>query len=116
MEVTKFRPICLKNVAGKVLKKLRVNRIKHFVQRKEHLNCNQYGFTPQKSAIDPTIEVTDYLEEVLGEWQIVTIVTIDVKGAFDSACWPNIMTLQKHKCPKNLYKLKKVTLAKGTLY
>ena len=59
MEVTKFRPISLTNVAGKVMEKLLTNRITHFVYRNELLNCNQYGFTPQKSAIDAAIEVKD---------------------------------------------------------
>jgi len=48
MEVTKFRPISLTNMAGKVMEKLLTNRITHFVYRNELLNCNQYGFTPQK--------------------------------------------------------------------
>jgi hypothetical protein len=47
-EVTKFRSISLMNVAGKILEKLRINRIMHFVYRNELLNHNQYGFTPQK--------------------------------------------------------------------
>jgi hypothetical protein len=105
MEVTKFRPISLTNVAGKVMEKLLINRIMHFVYRNELLNCNQYGFTPQKSAIDAAIEVKEYLEEAIREGQIVIIVTLDVQGAFDSVWWPNIMTLQKLKFPKNLYKL-----------
>ena len=78
----------------------------HFVYRNEVFNCNKHGFTAQKSAIDAAIEVKEYLEEGLSEGQIVIIVALDVKGAFDSAWWPNIITtLQKLKCPKNLYKL-----------
>ena len=67
MEVMKFRPIILTNVAGKVMEKMLTNRITHFVYRNELLNCNQYGLTPQKSAIDAAIEVKDYLEEALRE-------------------------------------------------
>jgi len=94
------------NVAGKVKEKLLINRIMHFVYKNELLNRNQYGCTTQKSAIDDAIDVKEYLEEGLREGQIVIIVTLDVKGAFDSAWWPNIITtLKKLKCPKNLYKL-----------
>jgi len=53
------------NVAGKVMENPLTNRITHFVYRYELLSCNQYGFTPQKSAIDATIEVKNYLEEAL---------------------------------------------------
>jgi len=64
----------------------------HFVYRNELFNCNKHGFTAQKSAIDAAIEVKEYLEEGLREGQIVIIVTLDVKGAFDSAWYPNIIT------------------------
>ena len=93
---------------GKLWEKLLINRIEHFVQRNELLDCDQYGFTPHKSAIDAAVEVKDYLEEALREGQIVIMVTLDVQGAFVSAGWPNIITtLQKFECPKNLYKLTK---------
>ena len=65
MEVTKYRPISLINVAGKVLEKLLTNRIMHHVHRNDLLNSNQYGFTPQKSTIDAAITVKEYLEEAL---------------------------------------------------
>jgi len=45
MEITKFRPISLTNVAVKIMEKLLINRITHFVYRNELLSCNQYGFT-----------------------------------------------------------------------
>jgi hypothetical protein len=89
-EITKFRPISLTNVAGKVLEKLLINRIMHFVYRNELMNRNQYGFTPQKSAIDAAIEVKEYLEEGLREGQIAILVSLDIKDTFDSAWWPNI--------------------------
>ena len=105
-EVTKYRPISLINVAGKVMEKLLTNRIMHHVYRNELLNGNQYGFTPQKSAIDAAVVIKEYLEEALREGKIAIIVTFDVEGAFDSAWWPNIIvTLQDFKCPKNLYNL-----------
>ena len=70
IEVTKYRPINLINVAGKVMEKLLANRIMHHVYRNELLNGNQYGFTPQKSAIEAAIVVTEYLEEALRERKI----------------------------------------------
>ena len=105
-EQTSYRPISLINVAGKVMEKLLINRIMHRVYRNVLLNSNQYGFTPQKSAIEAAIVVTEYLEEALREGKIAIIVTLDVKEEFDSAWWPNIIvTLQRFKCAKNLYNL-----------
>jgi len=115
MEVTKYRPISLINLAGKVMEKLLTNRIMHHVYRNELLNINQYGFTPQKSAIEAAIVVTEYQEEALREGKIAIIVTLDVKEAFDSAWWPNIIaTLQKFKCPKSLYNLARNCLSERT--
>ena len=75
MEVTKYRPIFLINLAGKVMVKLLTNRIMNHVYRNELLNSNQYGFTPQKSATEAVIVVTEYLEEALREGKIAIIVT-----------------------------------------
>jgi len=40
MEITKYRPISLINVAGKVMEKLLTNRIMNHVYRNELLNNN----------------------------------------------------------------------------
>jgi ribonuclease HI len=103
-DVTKFRPISLTNVPGKVLEKLLINRIMHHAYQKELMNHKQYGFTPQKSTIDATMEVKEYLEEGLRQGQIAILLSLDVKAAFDSASWATILAaLQNFKCPKNLY-------------
>ena len=43
--VSKFRPISLLNIGGKVLEKLLINRINYIFTN--DLNNNQYGFTPK---------------------------------------------------------------------
>jgi hypothetical protein len=52
MDVSKFRPISLINVGGKVLEKILISRIMHYINSNNFLNNNQFGFTPKKSAID----------------------------------------------------------------
>jgi hypothetical protein len=46
---SKYRPISLLNTGGKVLEKLLINRIMHFLYKNELLNQNQFGFTPKKA-------------------------------------------------------------------
>ena len=50
-EATKYRPISLLNVGGKVLEKLLIDRINHHIPSHRLLNGNQYGFLPQKSTV-----------------------------------------------------------------
>ena len=49
---SKYHPISLLNTEGKVLEKLIIRRIMHYLYKTEFLNNNQYGFTPQKSKVD----------------------------------------------------------------
>jgi hypothetical protein len=106
MEVTKHRPISLLNVGGKVLEKLLIERINHHVFSNSLLNENQYGFSPQKSTIDAALAAKGFAWENLRQKNCVTLVSLDVKGAFDAAWWPSILSnLRDFRCPENLYDL-----------
>jgi len=45
-EVTKFRPISLLNIEGKIMEKMLISRINYWAYSTNFLNDNQYGFTP----------------------------------------------------------------------
>jgi hypothetical protein len=49
---SKYRPISLLNLEGKVLEKLLINRIMYHINKTEFLNPNQFGFIPQGSTTD----------------------------------------------------------------
>ena len=105
-EVPKYRPISLFNVGGKVVEKLLIDRINHHVFSNSLLNENQYGFLPQKSTIDVAVAVKGFSRENLQQKNCVGMVSLDVKGAFDAAWWPSILSnLRDLRCPKNLYNL-----------
>ena len=106
-DVSKFRPISLLNIAGKVLEKVLINKINHRVFSHDLMNNNRYGFTPQRGTLDAAMAVKDFVEKAAGE--IVVLVSIHVKGAtFDPAWWPTILNdLKTGGCPKNLYNLTK---------
>jgi hypothetical protein len=115
MEVSKFRPISLINVGGKVVEKMFINRIMHNAYSNNLLNHNQFGFTPKKSAIDAALAVKEYLEEGMREEHIAIIVSLDVKGAFDVAWCPSILkTLKELNCPKDLCNLAKSYFSERT--
>jgi hypothetical protein len=47
-DVTKYRPISLLNIGGKIIEKALINRINYHIYTAEFLNKNQYGFIPQE--------------------------------------------------------------------
>ena len=107
-EVSKFRPISLLNVGEKVLEKLLINRINYHANLHDFLNPNQYGFTPQRGTTEAAMEVKKFVMEALTDGEIIAIISLDAKGAFDAAFWPGILKeLRKSGCPKNLYNLTK---------
>jgi len=103
---SKFRPISLLNVAGKLLEKLLIDRIIHFLITNQLLSSNQFGFLPQRGTLNALFEVKTYVESNLARGCYTGIVSLDVQGAFDSAWWPSILNQLKQKnCPRNLFEL-----------
>ena len=103
---SKFRPISFINTAGKVVEKLLIKRIMHYLHKTEFLNENRYGFTPQKNTINAAMEARKFIEPQLQKDRIIIMVSLDVRGAFDSPWWPAILKgLRDAKCPRNLYNL-----------
>jgi hypothetical protein len=62
-ESTKYRPISLLNVGGKVLEKLLIDRINHHIHSYRLLNGNQHRFIPQKSTVDAAMAVKGFARE-----------------------------------------------------
>jgi len=58
-DVSKSRPISLLNTGAKVLEKLLIKRIMHFLYNNDLLNQNQFGFTPQKSTTEAAVHAKD---------------------------------------------------------
>jgi len=114
-DVTKFRPISLLNIGGKVMEKILITRINYWAYSTSFISNNQYGFTPQKSTTDAAMAVKNFVEEGLKAGEVIVLVGLDVRGAFDAAWWPNILkSLQDCKCPRNLYYLTKSYLSQRT--
>jgi len=55
------------------------------------MNLNQYGLTPHKSTNDAVMTVKNVVTDGLTAADVLVIVSLDVKGAFDAAWWPDIL-------------------------
>jgi hypothetical protein len=112
-EVSKYRPISLLNIGGKVLEKVLINRINHHLFTNDYINKNQYGFMPQTSTTDAAMAVKTFVEEGFRSGEVTVLVALDIEGAFNSAWWPSILTgLINSRCPRNLQNLTRSYLSK----
>jgi hypothetical protein len=89
-EVSKYRPISLLTVGGKVLEKLMINRINHHLYA-ECMSNNQYGFKLQTSTTDAAMAVKAYVEKGFRSGEVAVLVSLDVQCAFNSGWWPSIL-------------------------
>ncbi|XP_049874511.1 uncharacterized protein LOC126372706 [Pectinophora gossypiella] len=96
-----YRPIGLLPVMGKIFEKLIVGRLKwHILPR---ISTRQYGFMPQKSTEDSLYDLVNYIRQKIKAKKLVTLVSLDIEGAFDNAWWPAIrVRLAEEKCPANI--------------
>jgi len=78
----------------------------HHLYKTDFPNDNQFGFTPQKGTTDAAMALKQFIEPELERGRVVIMASLDVKGAFDAAWWPDILKgLRDAKCPQNLYRL-----------
>ncbi|CAK1553159.1 unnamed protein product, partial [Leptosia nina] len=103
-EPKSYRPIGLLPVMGKILEKLIIRRINWHIIPK--LSINQFGFMPQRSTEDALFKLINNIKRKLNNKKIITLISLDIEGAFDNAWWPQIIVrLAKLKCPINLRKI-----------
>jgi len=90
-DVSKYRPISLLNVGGKVLENVMINRTNYRVYTNEYINKNQYGFIPQLSTIDAVMAVKEFVVDEFNSGEFDKRLSLDVEGEFNSAWLPNIL-------------------------
>jgi len=67
------------------MEKILVTRINYWAYFTRFISNNQYGFTPQKSTTDAAMAVKNFVEEGLKAGEVIVLVGLDVRGAFDAA-------------------------------
>lgn len=63
-------------------------------------------FMSQKSTEDSLYTLIKHVKGKLEQKKLITMVSLDIEGVFDSARWPAIVVrMAEEKCPVNLWKL-----------
>ena len=93
-----YRPICLLHTVGKVLESIICYRLKVYSEGDQGLSDSQFGFRRARSTVDAINSVMDVARKAIegkswkyGAKKYCAIITLDVKNAFNSAQWGQIM-------------------------
>ena len=100
-----FRPICLLPALGKMLEGVILNRILKLSDLSNWISSSQHGFRKGKSTITALEDLTKQINIGFQKKRYTSCVLLDIKGAFDNAWHPSIITnLKKKNCPDYLIK------------
>lgn len=90
-----YRPLCMLDTAGKVLEKLLKPRLLSAIQAAGDLSPKQFGFRSRRSTADAISEVAAAVRRAEDcnhfSRRIVLLVTLDVRNAFNSARWCDML-------------------------
>lgn len=102
-EPSSYRPICLLPTLGKLLEKLLVGRLVHFLETNNLLHHRQYGFRVGRSCDKALFDILSACEESIAKGNYTSLVSLDIKGAFDNVEWRDILLILKDiNCPSNI--------------
>ena len=105
-----YRPLCILDSAGKLLEKLLRPRLHAAVQAAGDLSNSQYGFRKGRSTIQAIQEVIEAARATERgnhfSRPICLLVTLDVKNAFNSLRWVDVLRALEHDFNIPYYLLK----------
>lgn len=92
-----YRPLCMLNGLGKVMERLVLQRLEEFLENAESgLSPSQYGFRKHRSTLGAINHVVTTVrtawEGTVKRSKHVIMITLDVRNAFNSARWVDILT------------------------
>ncbi|GFY41288.1 RNA-directed DNA polymerase from mobile element jockey [Trichonephila inaurata madagascariensis] len=99
-----LRCISLLSTLGKCFERLIINRVAWRLYKDNYFNKNQFGFMPQKCTEDALVKLNEIVLKGKKRNLHTILVFLDIKGAFDNAWWPGILSLLKRSnIPGNLF-------------
>lgn len=90
-----YRPLCMLDTAGKAMEKLIKARLTRAIEDAGNLSTNQFGFRSGLSTIDAAKQVVEAVRRAEDHnhfsKRVVLLVTLDVRNAFNSVRWEDIL-------------------------
>lgn len=106
-----YRPLCMLNTAGKLLEVLLRTRLRAAISAAGDLSPMQYGFRKGRSTVNAISQVVNAVQLAENRnhhsRRIVLLVTLDVKNAFNTARWVDILRAldETFRIPKYLLRI-----------
>lgn len=101
-----YRPIGLLSIMSKGLEKLIQRRVAWHLETRNILSDQQYGFREGRSSEVALHHIIEKIKDYKAHNQFLTIIALDIEGAFDNAWWPIVLQqLRKARIPSNIYRL-----------
>lgn len=118
LEETKYRPICLLDVTGKLFEIIIKNRLLTEIEERGGLNDRQYGFRKGYTTIDAIQNVqSSIMEGRLHGRTWGGMVLLDIRNAFNTAPWAYIVKkLENRGISQYLLNIIKSYLSQRTVY
>lgn len=105
-----YRPLCMLDSAGKLLEKLLQRRLAAAIETAGGLSERQYGFRPGRSTLGAIANVVECVERTrLRRYypkRIVVLATLDVRNAFNSLRWKDIIKALRERFRIPIYLLR----------
>jgi hypothetical protein len=91
-----YRPLCMLNTIGKLLKKIIARHLNRHLEETKALTDAQYGFRQKKSTVNAISILLTIVNESNRKGDVVGMLTLDVKNAFNSGRWTKISKVLKN--------------------
>lgn len=86
-----YRPITLLSNLGKSLERIIKTELEDFIESRLLINQRQFGFRRGRSTEMALNAALDQIHVLRGQYELVAAISLDIKGAFDHARWPDIL-------------------------
>lgn len=92
-----YRPIGLLPVLSKVLERMIHTRLMWKIYQDNLISICQYGFMPTRSSENALERIMNQIKSALQNKKRTLLISIDIKGAFNNTCWPEVIWQLKTK-------------------